>query len=228
MKNALAMVALLAGACLPTNVNATGCRQVVRVQHVQQAYDYVQPVYAAVYQPIVVPVYQNAYSVGYQPGQDQVAEKHALQIENLQLRNEILTRDVQQLRQQRQPQVLTQPQPVIQQPVPGPTPDVPPPNGGEQPKKKEPSPSKEHPGLTFLQRSCVSCHDASVAKAKGGGRAFFDGGRLLTTLTGEQRLEIFAAVYSGRMPRGSAKQATDEEVAALISFFDTAAASAIK
>lgn len=197
MKNCLAIVALL-GACSFTD--ATGCRQVVRVQQVQHA----APVYAAVYQPIAVPVY--AYSVGYSADANT-----ALQIENLRLKNEILESRVQQL-QQLQQRPLTSPHGEV---------PLPPPN---LEKKKE---SNEHPGLSYLQRTCVQCHDASVAKAKGGGQAFFDGGVLLKTLTAEQRLAMLTALYSGRMPKGG-KAATDTEVAAVINFFDPGAEAASK
>ena len=80
----------------------------------------------------------------------------------------------------------------------------------------------EHPGSVFLKKSCVACHDASVAKAKGGGQIFFNAGNLMN-LSAEQKLAIAAAVYSGRMPKGG--KATDEDVGALISYFDQPAAT---
>lgn len=80
----------------------------------------------------------------------------------------------------------------------------------------------QHPGLLFLKNSCVACHDAQVSKAKGGGNTFFSAGELVN-LSDAQRLAITTSVYSGRMPKGG--KATDEDVGAVISFFDTKAAA---
>lgn len=89
-------------------------------------------------------------------------------------------------------------------------------------QKTAPPPANQHPGLLFLKQSCVACHDAQVSKAKGGGHAFFSAGELVN-LSDAQRLAITTAVYSGRMPKGG--KSTDEEVGALISFFDQKAAA---
>ena len=88
--------------------------------------------------------------------------------------------------------------------------------------QKTPAPAAVHPGLAFLKNSCVNCHDAQVSKAKGGGNTFFSAGELLN-LNDAQRLAITTAIYSGRMPKGG--KATDEDVGAVISFFDKGAAA---
>lgn len=78
-------------------------------------------------------------------------------------------------------------------------------------------PSQVHPGLTFLKKSCVACHDAQVSNAKGGGNTFFSAGELVN-LTPDMKLAVVSAVYAGRMPKNT--KATDEDVGAVINFFD--------
>lgn len=168
MKHLLAIIALL-GLCFAVEAD---CRRVIRVQH---AAVIVEPVIAAVFQPIAVAV--PSYSVGLSQQTDSAL------LERLDRIAAALER------------------------------------GGGQRLEQQ---AAIHPGQAFLQKSCVACHDASVAKAKGGGNAFFNGGQLVA-LSDKQKLEMTMAVYQQRMPRGG--KATDEDVAALVSFFDSKAAA---
>lgn len=75
-----------------------------------------------------------------------------------------------------------------------------------------------HPGAVFLANSCVKCHSADVAKAKGGGNVFFDGGNLVATA--EQKLAMVEAVRSQTMPRDG--KSTEDEFNAMVNFLATA------
>lgn len=68
---------------------------------------------------------------------------------------------------------------------------------GPLPLKAEAIKAKHAPA----QASCVSCHDASVSKAKGDGITFYEGGALIDTPENVGRM-VEAVTEKGTMPRG--------------------------
>lgn len=70
-------------------------------------------------------------------------------------------------------------------------------------------PSKESPiGLRTLQTRCATCHDATVAKAKGGGKTLFDAKGFLDTP--ENVGAVVSAIREGRMPKGGKMSPEDK------------------
>lgn len=78
-----------------------------------------------------------------------------------------------------------------------------------------------HPGATYLGNSCVKCHDAQVAKAKGGGHTFFNLNQFIGTP--EQQWAISKAIRTGTMPKGGPK-ASNEEYDVVLQFMEEASA----
>lgn len=71
-----------------------------------------------------------------------------------------------------------------------------------------------HNGQTpqVFTKECTMCHTRKAADGQGGGYAFFeDDGSVIATLTREDRMDIFDAVYTNRMPKNS-KPLDDEFV----------------
>lgn len=69
-------------------------------------------------------------------------------------------------------------------------------NGGGPQKQQAP----EHPGVGLLRQDCASCHDATVAKAKGRGVVLFERG-ILVADSPEAIKAIKDEIRSGRMPK---------------------------
>lgn len=116
--------------------------------------------------PVVAPLYQPYYSIGYTPAGDLVDVVKSLIEENRAMRADLI-------------QALKA--------APG----------GPLPLKAEALKAKHAPA----QASCVSCHDASVSKAKGDGVTLYEGGVLLDTPENVGRM-VEAVTEKQTMPRG--------------------------
>lgn len=164
-----------------------------RVIH-HQAAVVVQPVAAAVYAPVVaVP----AYSVGYSSA-NLYEENERLKLE---IKVQRLELQIQRLQSAPLPQVAPQPQAQI-----APSPPVPLPQAQVG----------EHPAVGIMRANCAACHEASVAKGKGGGFTLFQG-QTLAKLSCEQTLAMIFAVHDGDMPKG-ARALADQDFGVLMQY----------
>jgi len=187
-KLAFALLAILALCAVADAGGHCVVRQ--RVIH-HQAAVVVEPVVAAVYAPVVaVP----AYSVGYSSN-------------NLYEENERLKLEIKVQRLELQIQRLTTPSPVQPQIQP------------QQLPAPQPQPQAqvgEHPAVGIMRANCASCHEANVAKGKGGGFVLFQG-QALAKLSCEQTLAMVFAVHDGDMPKGG-KALSNEDFGMLVSY----------
>ena len=187
-KLAFALLAILALCAVADAGGHCVVRQ--RVVH-HQAAVVVEPVVAAVYAPVVaVP----AYSVGYSSN-------------NLYEENERLKLEIKVQRLELQIQRLTTPSPVQPQIQP------------QQLPAPQPQPQAqvgEHPAIGIMRANCAACHEANVAKGKGGGFTLFQG-QALSKLSCEQTLAMIFAVHDGDMPKGG-KALADQEFGVLMQY----------
>lgn len=65
-----------------------------------------------------------------------------------------------------------------------------------------------HPGLRVMQTRCASCHDETIAKAKGGGNVLFKGGEWLDV--GDNLDRAASALEAGTMPKGGTLSAQEK------------------
>jgi hypothetical protein len=81
------------------------------------------------------------------------------------------------------------------------------------------APPPVQPFLAIMQKKCSACHEAAVAKEKGGDLTLLVGGNL-ADLSDKRVCKLPSAVYTQRMPKKGDKL-TDEEVAVLMEWFDS-------
>lgn len=88
-----------------------------------------------------------------------------------------------------------------------------------EPEKLKTPPQKQtaHPFEGTMQKSCLNCHSAEQAKAKGSGFVLADAKGFLT-LTDRQIREMQRRIYSGNMPKGS--KLTDQQVGEAMDWLD--------
>jgi hypothetical protein len=181
-----------------------------------------QAVAVATVVPTVQLISVPAYSAGYQQG----TSSNDVAILSAQL--ESLKADVAALKQQNaaitdlaaQVKALTAQLAAINGAVPpGQAPPVPKPEQVKPPVPeavKPPGPEAVKPPAaedakalaTFMTGKCASCHEAKVAKQKGGNLVFFDGA-VMRALTCELSMDCIKQTKSGAMPKG--KALTDAE-----------------
>ncbi len=197
-------LAVLIGSMFAVSSDASGQCAVNRCRVVQRQ------VAAVAVQPLVVSV--PAYGAAYQPA------PASNDVTLLSAKVDALVAEVTALKQQNaaiaeltaQVKALAAQLAIVNGPVvpPPPVPQGPPPPKPEQ--VKPPAPEAVKPPQAgdnvkalalFMQTNCAACHEAKVAKQKGGDVVFFDGA-VMRALTCEQSMDCIKQTKNGIMPKG--------------------------
>lgn len=187
------MVVIISLAAKQQEIQAQQCRTRVAVAQPYVAYQpYVAAVKVVAVQPVLLATYNYGYGYGYGVGyNNNYNNNQDTQIELLKLKLE-LEKIKLSVVQATRPNVIPS------------APQVGLPQVGQ--------------AAQILAQKCGSCHDDSVAKAKGGGFVLSQGGQLLKLDLATQA-KMMKEVYSGRMPKNG--KLTDEEVGSIFGYLDS-------